>query len=316
MAVKPPAPRLPSLRALRAFEAAARHESFPRAAAELGVTPGAVAQQVKSLEDWLGRPLFRRRAQGLELLPGARRVLPELGAAFDGLGAAVRRLREESGSERLHLAALPALAQLWLQPRLPALRAALPPGTQISLTALEEPPDLLRGPYDLALFYAVPGEEAAPEAGRGTGGKGGRARLLPLAEERLLPVCTPGLARRLGLEAGPAALSDAQLLHDASWAADWRRWLAAAGRPAADPAAGTRFSLYAVALQAALDGEGLLMGRESLVARELARGALVAPFALRLAIPERPCLLLPPDGPRGGTAAALAERLAALAAPA
>lgn len=304
MAVKPPAPRLPSLRALRAFEAAARHESFPRAAAELGVTAGAVAQQVKALEDWLGRPLFRRRAQGLELLPGARRVLPELGAAFDSLGAAVRRLREESGSERLHLAALPALAQLWVQPRLPELRAALPPGTQISLTALEEPPDLLRGPYDLALFYAAPGRER------------GRARLLPLAEERLLPVCTPALARALGLEAGPAALSDARLLHDASWEADWRRWLAAAGRPPADPAAGTRFSLYAVALQAALDGEGVLLGRETLVARELARGVLVAPFDLRLAIPERPCLLLPPEGPRGGAAAVLAERLAALDAQA
>ena len=122
MPIEPPRPRLPPLNALRAFEAAARHESFTAAAQELGVTPAAIAQQVKSLEAWMRRPLFVRLSQGLRLTPAARQALPAFMRAFDDLGSATQGLRRAASPEELRIAALPSVAQLWLQPRLRGLR--------------------------------------------------------------------------------------------------------------------------------------------------------------------------------------------------
>ena len=116
---------MPSLNSLRAFEAAARYESFVIAAEELGVTPGAVAQQVKALEAWLGVELFDRLSQGIRLREEARAVLGELSGAFDALGNAVASLRTAAGSPFLRIAALPSIAQLWLQPRLAAVVRAV-----------------------------------------------------------------------------------------------------------------------------------------------------------------------------------------------
>ena len=122
MSLDPPRRTLPPHTALRAFEAAARHQSFAAAAQELCVTPAAVAQQVKSLEDWLGGPLFERRARGVVLTPRAQRAWPALAQALDQLGLAVQTLRTEVNTRELQLVALPAVDQLWLSPRLPALR--------------------------------------------------------------------------------------------------------------------------------------------------------------------------------------------------
>ncbi|QPF71983.1 LysR family transcriptional regulator [Roseateles sp. DAIF2] len=276
MAVQPPSPRLPPFLALRAFEAAARHQSFARAAEELCVTPAAIAAQVKSLEAWLGRPLFERRSQGLHLLPQAAEALPPLAIALDQLGQAVQGLRSRAGAARLHIAALPALAQLWIAPLLPALRRELP-ALELSLSALEAPPNFNREAYDLALFYAP----RLPTRG---------CQRLVLARDALLPVCSPAL---LGPGGAAPALAEAVLLHDSVWAQDWARWLKAAGRGDVAAHAGPRFSLYSVALQAALAGQGVLMGRERLVAPLLAEGRLVAPWPQRLPLPESIDLLLP-----------------------
>ncbi|WP_292557607.1 LysR family transcriptional regulator, partial [Mesorhizobium sp.] len=114
MAVNPPRPRMPPLNALRSFEAAARYESFAKAADELSVTPAAVSHQVKALEAWLGAPLFVRHAQGLHLTDAGRAALPAFSTAFDAMGLAVQELRIAAPRPQVSIAALPSIAQLWL----------------------------------------------------------------------------------------------------------------------------------------------------------------------------------------------------------
>ncbi|MGX9351239.1 LysR family transcriptional regulator [Shimia sp. W99] len=268
--------------ALRAFEAAARLGGFARAADELCVTPGAVAQQIKTLEDWCGAALFERRAQGVVLSRVGARVLPELSAAFDAMGGAVGALREAAAPGRLHVAALPAIAQLWLSPRLPAIRAALP-DVEISVTAMEQPPNMAREPFDLTVFFG---------AGDGT----------RIEKDEIFPVCAPQVAAQLrdvGDLAGVACLSDAV------WDRDWETWLAAAG--ACVGVKGPVFSLYALAVEEAVHGAGVLMGHGALVARHLESGALVAPFETRAELPRWLEL-----GKKGGKASPPLQALARL----
>lgn len=269
MPVKPPRPRLPSLNALRAFEAAARLESFAKAADEIGVTAGAVTQQIRQLEATLGFSVFRRLPQGVALTEAAREALPRLTRGFDMLGQAVQALREAQPHRPLAIAALPCIAQLWLSPRLPELQAAFPE-LQVSISAMEEPPDPQRDPYDLSLFY-----RGSPPTGGG----------LQPAADAILPVCAPALAARLS---SPADLATQTLLHDAVWRSDWARWLAfAAPGTKVDPNRGPAFSLYSLALDACLSSSGILMGRMSLVAPHIARGRLVAPFPQAMPTSDR-----------------------------
>ncbi len=281
MAVSPPSPRLPPLNALRAFEAAARLGGFAAAAAELRVTPGAVAAHVKALEEDLGAPLFERHSRGVRLTALGQRALPDFTAGFDALAGAVLRLRREAAPSRVHVAALPALAQLWLSPRLPRLRAAHP-GLDLSVTALEEPPNLKRAPFDLALFYC----DALP------------AGALDLGADEIFPVCAPGLAAGL---TRPEDVLDAVCLGDATWSADWATWAAVALPGRAVVPRGPVFSLYALAVAAAVSGVGLLMGHGALVADDIARGSLVIPFGPRVTLPRHLALWSPRGG--GGTAA-------------
>ncbi|WP_297579929.1 LysR family transcriptional regulator, partial [Roseibium sp.] len=195
---------MPSLNALRTFEAAARLGGFALAAEELGVTPGAVAAQIKSLEDEIGAPLFARHARGVKLTPVGQRALPAFVSAFDSLGQAVRDLKQDAAPHKVHIAALPALAQLWLTPRLPALREQLT-DIDISVTALETPPNLKRVPYDLCLFYC----ETVPDGG------------VQMGREEVLPVCSPALAQEL---IRPQDLKNVACLTDTAWVGDWDLW--------------------------------------------------------------------------------------------
>jgi LysR family transcriptional regulator, glycine cleavage system transcriptional activator len=274
---------MPPLNALRAFETASRHESFAKAALELGVTPAAVSHQIKALEAWLGAALFIRHAQGLQLTDAGKSAMPAFAGAFDALGAAVQALRLAAPRARLGIAALPAVAQLWLAPRLPALRAAFPE-VRPSIHALEAAPDFRREPFDLGFFFMR-------EAGRGS-------RSFKLCDDRIFPVCTPKIAATLN---APAELARHPLLRDTSWADDWDRWLGAAGATGVPSHDGPAFSLYSLAVQAALDGAGILMAHEALVVAALKAGALVAPFPLRVNTGLR-LELLAPDAPPGRTA--------------
>ncbi len=257
MSVAPPRPKDLPLTALRAFEAAARLGGFAAASQELGVTPGAITAHVKSLEASLGAKLFERTARGVQLTAVGDAVLPGFTAAFDGLGLAVQTLRNEAAPSAVHIAALPSLAQLWLSPRLPALRAVAP-DISISITAMETLPNLKRAPYDLSLFY---GDDP-----RGA-----------LARDVIFPVCSPAMAAKLK---SPEDLSHVLCLSDSTWTDDWAIWSRAA-RAKVKPR-GPEFSLYTLAVEETVNGAGVLMGHEALVASHLASGELVAPFDLKV----------------------------------
>jgi LysR family glycine cleavage system transcriptional activator len=267
---------LPPLNALRAFEAAARLGSFSKAAEEIGVTQGAIAQQVRHLEAFLGLTLFRRLPQGVALTEAAQEARPRLSAAFDALALTVHELKASHAGRALTIAALPCIAQLWLSPRLPALQQAFP-GLAVSINAMEEPPVGRHDSFDLALFYL-----SEPPTGGHT-----------LGEDSLFPVCAPILGQKLRT---PTDLNGQILLHDAVWRDDWARWLRHAGTGGIDPGRGPSYSLYALALDAALSGAGVLIGRKSLIAPYLAEGRLVRPFAEELPSGDRLSLLFSQAG--------------------
>lgn len=286
MPVAPPRPRNLPLNALRAFEASARLGSFVLAAQELGVTPGAVAAHIKSLEAVIGAPLFERQTRAIAMTPLAGRVLPEFVAAFDALSDATQSLRSEAAPQRVHIAALPAIAQLWLSPRLPALRRAAP-DIAVSITAMEAPPNLKRVPFDLSIFYRPKGEGSA------------------LDDDVIFPVCAPSVAAALK---HPRDLHEATCLTDVVWASDWSVWMKKAA-PGTDFAPrGPVFSLYALAVTEAINGAGVLMGHEALIRRELDNGSLVAPFGTRVNLPRHLSASFA-TRPRRGSAA---ERLVSL----
>ena len=255
MPVNPPRPKPPPLSALRAFEAAARLGGFARAADELCVTPGAISQQIKALEEWAGAPLFMRHAQGISLTPVADRVLPLVGKAFDALGQSAQILQSHARN-RLNIATLPALAQLWLSPKLPEIRRAFP-DVELSVTALESPPNLLRDPYGLSIFY-----------GSGQDGE-------VIEKDEIFPVCAPAMA---GCLQRVTDLGDVPCLSDTSWPEDWNLWLKNVGVSEELNLAGPSFSLYSLAVAEAVNGAGVLMGHKALVQRQLDTGELVRPF--------------------------------------
>lgn len=262
MPVSPQRPKGPPLNSLRAFEAAARLGGFAAAADELNVTPGAISQHIRSIEDWAGVPLFERRSQGVRLTAEGARLLPRFTDAFDALGMAVRDLRSLAPETTLTIAALPSVAQLWLQPRLGAFRAALPDVT-FSITATETPPNLSREFFDLSLFMRP--ADASDTA-------------LILTHDSLTPVCAPDLAG--------TNLNQHPLLHDETWGQDWPIWAAATDADLPRPNHGPRYSLYSMAVEDAKAGAGILMGHTALLEKEIAAGTLIAPFGTAIPTPH------------------------------
>lgn len=265
MSVAPHRPKGPPLTALRAFESAARLGSFAAAAEELLVTPGAVSQHVRSLEELAGYPLFERRAQGVRLTAAGQQLAPHFAQAFDAIGDAVRHMRDLTPNRSLQIAALPSVAQLWLHPRLAELRTMLG-DISISVTALDRVPNLDRDFFDVALDLAP--LTALPAS-------------VMLARDDLIPVCAPALADRIS---SLADINNHLLLHDDRWSSDWEFWSAQSGVCLTAPAGGLRFSLYAMAVAEALSGAGILMGHTALIGPHLSSGALV-PLADR-AVPS------------------------------
>jgi LysR family glycine cleavage system transcriptional activator len=258
MAIKPHYERFPSLNALRAFEASARLGGFSQAAQEMSVTPGAVAAQVKLLEAEYGSALFERHARGVRLTSLGQSVRDDFVQAFDVLGEAVRKLRRQAKPTSVHIVTSPALAQLWLAPRLVKLREEFH-AIDLSVTALEEPPHLKRGPFDICLFYT-----ADP-----------LSHYIHVSDELVTPVCAPVLANRIK---EPPDLGRVTCIGDVVWE-DWKVWARSTGwGDKLELGAGPSFSLYAVAVQEALLGLGVIMGRRSLIQPYLESGALVAPF--------------------------------------
>ncbi|MGJ4915514.1 transcriptional regulator GcvA [Bradyrhizobium sp. HKCCYLRH2060] len=261
--------RLPSLNGLRAFEAAARHLSFTRAASELNVTQTAISHQIKRLEDELGIRLFVRQNRSLALTPQARDYLPLVRAAFDDLRLATERLVRKDNAKVLTVSTIASLAAKWLLPRLTAFQEAHP-GIDVRITTSTGLVDFRKDDVDAAIRY-----------GRGHW-PGVRAEWL-MADE-LFPVCSPALLQGEKPLRCPADLAHHTLLQaSGGYDDDWRLWLTAAGLPVEMSRQGRlSFDLSLMTVQAAIDGLGVAIGRTAYVQDDIAKGRLVVPFKMTL----------------------------------
>ena len=265
--------RLPPLNALRAFEAAARHLNFSRAADELAVTPGAVSQQIQNLEDYVGASLFKRTPKGLLLTDAAQTALPALREAFDRLAEAASMLTAAVDGRRLTVSVAPSFAAKWLVPRLGRFEA-LHPSVDVWISAGIELVDFASGEIDIAIRYG--------------GGRYPAMEVVRLMQETVIAVASPEL-----LAAQPLNqledLAGHVLLHDGSPDADescpdWTMWLAARGVRGVDGSRGPRFNQSSLVIEAAVGGRGVALAKRALAQADLDAGRLVAPFQIATAV--------------------------------
>lgn len=255
--------RLPPLSALKAFEAAARHGSFKRAADELAVSPTAISHQIRALEAYMGVSLFGRQVRQVKLTDAGAQLFPVLQDGFDGFERVIEQLRHTSRRSRVTLTATSAFTAKWLMPRVAAFHV-LHPDIDLHLHASDEAVDMTDRTFDIALRY----------------GQGPYPGLITEAmfTDTFAPVMNP----RLGI-ASIDALGATPLIHF-EWKRPsplnptWQHWFAQAGMPW-NPALGhVRYSDEAHAIQAAVAGQGVALLSLDLVAEELAAGHLVQPF--------------------------------------
>lgn len=273
--------RLPPLNALRAFEAAARHLSFRKAAEELHVTPAAISHQIKALEDELGVRLFNRLARGLELTAPAQEALPRLRAGFDSLSESVGAMRRHLSSTTLSVGSAPSFAAKWLIPRLQRFVSRYPE-CDVRVAAGPEFIDRAGEPQPIGAPGKTP--EIAIRFGSGHYPGKDAQRLFSVTATAL---CSPRLLQGEHALRAPQELRFHTLLHDDSMAAqdsgtDWRSWLEAAGVEGVDVERGPHFNHAALALDAAADGVGVVLSYGVLASSDVASGRLVAPFDISI----------------------------------
>ena len=260
--------RLPPLTALRAFEAAARHMSFQRAAEELNVTPAALSYQIKALEADLGQPVFRRLNRAVELTEAGRSLAPGATDAFTTLSSAWRSAKRLTDNGVLTVTAGPAFTSKWLAPRMYDFAQAHEE-IELRFLATLRIIDFDRDEVDVAIRFGL--------------GQDKDVYSRSLIEEWMTPMMTPEMAQRIDT---PEKLSEAMLIHDDSISffrlpTDWPAWCKAA-KIDMDTAHGPRFSQADHAIDAAIAGAGVVLGRVSLATRALETGRLVAPFEVGL----------------------------------
>ncbi|MDV7141343.1 transcriptional regulator GcvA [Tropicimonas sp. TH_r6] len=260
--------RLPPLTALRAFEAAARHMSFAKAAEELNVTPAALSFQIKSLEEHLGQPVFRRLNRAVELTEAGRHLAPGTSDGFDALTQAWRTTRRLGETRSLTITAGPAFTAKWLSPRLFNFVSAHPE-IELRFSATLKLVDLDRDPVDVAIRFSEAEEIDLFSH--------------PVFDDWVTPMMSPALAERV---TGPESLRDLPLLHQddidfLTHPVDWPAWFRAEDLGHA-PMGGPRFSQADHAIDAAVSGLGVVLARASLTGSDVAAGRLKAPFPLAL----------------------------------
>lgn len=259
--------KLPPLNPLRAFEASARHLSFTKAADELFVTQAAISHQIKTLEEQLNVRLFRRLNRALLLTEEGQLFLTPVREALDILAGAVEKLSRQESSGALTVDVMPSFATAWLVPRLASFRKAHP-DIDLRISANYNLTDFNKDDVDVVLRW----------------GKGNYPglRAVRFMEEDIFPMCSP---RLLDEGAHPLCCPDDlkyhTLLHD-EMETDWRMWLLAARVKGVDPDKGVSFNHSNLVIQAAIDGQGVALGRSTIAHDALARGALVKPFDLSL----------------------------------
>lgn len=248
------------LGALRMFEAVARHASVTRAAAELSVTPGAVSQQVRSLEKSLQVELFLRRNGKLALTDGGRHLADRLSASFEQIDRAVAEVAGDPGSRKLRLRVTPTFAIRWLVPRL-TLFYEQHPEFEIEVGTYPRQEDVSVEEIDFVVRH-----------GRGDWND---AELELIWSDALTPVCSPAMARKL---AAPRDLASQNLLHSMMRSDAWELWFADQGLGSPRPKRSTKLANAAVTYQAAINGLGVALAQIPYVREDLASGKLVAPF--------------------------------------
>ncbi len=275
------------LTALKVFEATARHCSFVRAARELHVTPGAVSQQIKSLEDLLGVKLFHRLHRRLELTDAARQALPKLSEGFASISDAVKLIRSGEEQSMLRIWAPPSFASRWLVPRLKDFTAAYPE-IELSVSASIEmigsghsvemmPADrFYQKDIDMGIFF-----------GRGDDFDDYQANLL--MGTNIVPLCSPALLEDAEHPLkSPDDLRFHRLIHDDTayeGRLDWEGWLREARVEGVDADHGLRFNQVTLALKAATDGQGVVLGIQELAQNDIDDGRLVIPFGPSIPMP-------------------------------
>ena len=258
--------QLPPLNALRAFEAAARHLSITKAADELAVTQAAVSHQVKGLEEFLGTTLFNRINRGLAFTHDGQAYWPALRDAFDAIDQATLRLRSADSSSALTVSVLSSFAAKWLVPRLGRFREQYP-DIDVLIAPKDEFVDFQRENVDVGIRY-------------GRGDYPG-LRTDPLLEVEIFPVCSPALRDGSKPLVDPTDLKNHTLLHD-DGEAGWRQWLRAASVEGVDTTRGPVFTDSSMSLQAAIEGQGVVLARGALAKSDLESGRLVRIFDVAL----------------------------------
>ncbi len=269
------------LSALRGFEAVARLGSFRKAAEELHVTPAAVSQQIKVLEQQLGHPLFHRLATGLALTRAGKVGLPLVREGLTSLESAAQLMAAQRGADTLTVWTAPSFATKWLMPRLHHF-VDKHPGIDLRLTASAL---LIEGARSSGVISSddlrLRGVDVAIRFGRGKYPGCRVEKLLPVS---VVPLCSPKLMQGEHPLREPADLRNHTLLHDDTayeGRPDWATWLALAGVTGVDASHGMRFNHSALALDAAADGQGVALTLLPLAATDLASGRLIVPFTPR-----------------------------------
>lgn len=268
--------KVPSNSSLIAFEAAARHGSFARAASELSLTEGAISRQISRLEKFLGVALFDRTGNRVRLLPGSERYAAQVRELLDRLERDSRYLMGQPGdSASLEIAVTPTFAMKWLIPRLPDFRQAYPQIT-VHLAERMAPFVLAESGFDAAIHFAHPAWTGMVSC--------------PLIHEVLIPVCHPQL-----LVAGSESqeLDRLPRLHRRQNPDAWQHYARETGIPLSHPAIGARFDLHAMLIEAALAGLGVALVPRLYVENELAAGTLVAPWPAASSVAKTFSLILP-----------------------
>ena len=268
---------IPGLQSLKAFDASARHLNFTRAAAELNVTPAAVSHQIKELEEAIGVPLFQRTSRHMQLTRQGQVLKPAIADALEGITRALQKLRQVENPTQVRVTVSPSLAAKWLVPRLDRFLESVP-GADVRIDVSSEPLDFDREDIDVAIRF----------------GDGNYPGLVveKLFHDTLFPVCSPELLKGGKKLREPKDLLQFTLIH-LDWEAqgavwpNWRMWMLAAGVKDFNDTRGLHFSQTSLALQAAIDGNGVALGDSTLVGDDLASGRLVKPFELSLRSPAQ-----------------------------
>jgi LysR family glycine cleavage system transcriptional activator len=254
------------LTTLPAFDAAARHSSFTKAAAELHVTHGAISRAVRNLEEHLGVRLFERATRAVHLTPAGVAYAAEVSTALDRIGAATLIATATRSAGVLNVSTSDGFAGRWLVPRLHRFHRAHR-DIDVRLSTSGKLTDFIRDGIDIAIRYGAGGYEGVVAEW--------------LADEEVSPVCSPELLKGKHPLRSPRNLRHHRLIHD-NFRIDWATWLKRAGLDDIDPGRGLKFDSAAYAVEAAVQGEGVLLGRSALVSADLAAGRLVRPFELAL----------------------------------